>query len=169
MPQKIDLEKLKKSFLQYRSFLLVIAVGLFLLMLPSKPAQQTEKTEQVSTQESFSVEEFEAKLAQTLSKIDGAGKAEVVITVKSTGMKLLARDTSKKSDGTQSSSTVTVGKGGAVQDVVEIDSYMPQFQGALIVCAGGEDPQVRLAITNAVSALTGLGADKISICKSNER
>ena len=33
----------------------------------------------------------------------------------------------------------------------------------MIVCAGGDDPTVRLQLTEAMSALTGLGADKISI------
>ena len=42
--------------------------------------------------------------------------------------------------------------------------YYPSFRGALVVCPGGDDPQVQLAITQAVSALTGLGSDRITIC-----
>ena len=38
----------------------------------------------------------------------------------------------------------------------------PRYQGALLVCAGEMTP-VRLQLTEAMSALTGLGADKISI------
>ena len=41
----------------------------------------------------------------------------------------------------------------------------PQFRGALVVCQGGGDPAVRLAVIEAVSALTGLGSDKISVVK----
>ena len=37
----------------------------------------------------------------------------------------------------------------------------------LVVCAGGGDPQVRLRLVEAVSALTGLGSDRISICEGN--
>jgi stage III sporulation protein AG len=37
--------------------------------------------------------------------------------------------------------------------------------GAIVVCQGGDQPTVRLAILDAVSKVTGLGADKISILK----
>ncbi len=38
-------------------------------------------------------------------------------------------------------------------------------RGAVVVCAGAENAQVRLAVTNAVSAYTGLGSDKITVMK----
>ena len=37
--------------------------------------------------------------------------------------------------------------------------------GAVIVCQGAEDPDVRLNVTNAVAAYTGLGSDKIRVIK----
>jgi stage III sporulation protein AG len=41
----------------------------------------------------------------------------------------------------------------------------PQYLGAIVVCQGADRSDVRLAIVEAVSALTGLGADKISVLK----
>ena len=35
--------------------------------------------------------------------------------------------------------------------------------GAVVVCAGGDSPTVRLEVTIAVSAYTGLGSDKITV------
>ena len=52
-----------------------------------------------------------------------------------------------------------------LQETVTVQERGPGYQGALLVCAGGDDPQVRLRLTQAVSALTGLGADKIAISK----
>ena len=46
-------------------------------------------------------------------------------------------------------------------------SALPGRGVALVVCPGGNDPAVKLQISEAVAALTGLGADKISICKGN--
>ena len=43
----------------------------------------------------------------------------------------------------------------------------PQFQGAVVVCQGADRPSVRLDIINAVSALTGLGSDRITVVKMN--
>ena len=37
--------------------------------------------------------------------------------------------------------------------------------GAVVVCDGGDDAAVRLAVTQAVSAYTGLGSDRITVMK----
>jgi len=37
--------------------------------------------------------------------------------------------------------------------------------GAVVVCEGAENPTVQWNVTNAVSAYTGLGSDKISVIK----
>lgn len=61
--------------------------------------------------------------------------------------------------------TVVVSAGSGKQETVLVQQVYPTFQGALVVATGGGDPAVRLKLTEAVAALTGLGADKISICK----
>ena len=39
------------------------------------------------------------------------------------------------------------------------------FSGAVVVCAGGGDPNVRLRVTLAVQVFTALGSDKIIVQK----
>ena len=39
------------------------------------------------------------------------------------------------------------------------------YSGAVIICAGADDPAVRLRIVDAVSAFTGLGSNKIVVEK----
>ena len=63
------------------------------------------------------------------------------------------------------SETVVINQGSSTQGTVTIQELYPSYQGALLVCPGGDDPTVRLKLTEATSALTGLGADKISISK----
>ena len=41
----------------------------------------------------------------------------------------------------------------------------PVYRGAVVVCEGAGSPSVELAIVQAVSRLTGLGSDKISVIK----
>ena len=41
----------------------------------------------------------------------------------------------------------------------------PVFQGAVVVCQGGDQPTIRLAIVEAVADATGLTADKITVLK----
>jgi len=46
-------------------------------------------------------------------------------------------------------------------------SALPGRGVALVVCPGGGDPRIQLRLLEAVSALTGLGTDRISICQGN--
>ena len=41
----------------------------------------------------------------------------------------------------------------------------PVYQGAIILCQGADSPSVRLAITQAVSKVTGLPTDRIAVLK----
>ncbi len=41
----------------------------------------------------------------------------------------------------------------------------PTYRGALVVCQGGDRADVRLAVTEAVSVLTGLSSDRITVAK----
>ena len=60
-----------------------------------------------------------------------------------------------------------MGRGSGNQSVVPVQTLTPSFRGALVVCAGGDDPGVRLQVIRAVSALTGLGSDCITVCQGD--
>lgn len=54
---------------------------------------------------------------------------------------------------------------GAGAEVVVTHSRYPRFVGALIVCEGGDRADVQLNVTQAVSALTGLSSDRITVVR----
>lgn len=159
----------KGALEKYKYVLLVIAAGVLLLLLPTGGGGTAEQREQVQSvqAEGFDLEQFEEKLEQTLSKIDGAGRARVVLTLDSGSRRVLAQDQDRDGEGGGSATTVTVGRGSGQQEVVPLQTIAPNFRGALVVCPGGGDPQVRLKLVEAVAALTGLGSDRISICEGN--
>lgn len=158
--------KWKGALGKYKYVLLVMAVGAVLLLLPTGSGGEGQEQPSAQT-EAFDLEQFEEKLAQVLSQIDGAGQARVVLTLDSGSRQVLAQDQDRDGDGGGASTTVTVGRGSGSQDVVPLQTLAPSFRGALVVCPGGGDPQVRLKLVEAVSALTGLGSDRISICEGN--
>lgn len=162
-------KKVWKSLGRYKFVLLVILVGIVLLLLPdSEKTQKSREPLTVNTEEDFSVEALEEKLERTLSEIDGAGEVRVMLTVESGMKRVLAQNASldqEESSVQRETETVVVSTGSGTEDVVLVQQIYPRFQGALVVSAGGGDPAVRLKLTEAVAALTGLGADKISICK----
>lgn len=165
-----QLKRLTGLAIQYKYVLLVILAGAVLLLLPGggdqgEPAAQA-RSEPYAGQE-FDLAQTEQRLAQALSKIDGAGEVTVVLTLAGSSRQVLAQDsTSTWQEGGQEESrtTVVISRGSGVQQTVALQQLSPEFQGALVVCSGGDDPAVRLTLTQAVSALTGLGADKISVC-----
>ena len=165
IPWPPGLSAWKKGLARYGYVLLVVAVGAVLLLWPTG-GEKEETVPQETAQTEFDLEEFEEKLAKTISQIQGAGEARVVLSLQSSSRQVLAQDGEQGSLGDTSTTTVTVGRGSGSQDVVPLQTVAPQFRGALVVCPGGDDPQVRLAVMEAVSALTGLGSNHISVCKS---
>lgn len=143
--------------------LLVMAVGVVLLLLPAGGRDSPGEAPPVR-EETFDLTAFEEKLERTLSRIEGAGETRVVLTLDGGSRQVLARNQDRDSEGGGSNTVVTVGKGSGQQEVVPLQTVAPQFRGALVVCPGGGDAATRLKLIQSVSALTGLGADKISVC-----
>lgn len=155
----------KEALGKYRYALLVIAAGILLLLLPAGGGGKEEARPEEMT-ETFDVAAFEEKLEEVLSRVDGAGKVRVVLTLDSGSRKVLAQDREQDGEGGGSAAVVTIGKGSGTQAVVPLQVLSPSFRGALVVCPGGGEPRVALALTQAVSALTGLGSDRIAVCRA---
>lgn len=160
--------KVWKLLEQYKYVLIVIAAGIVLLLWPTGGRQEPSAGTDAA-QEEFDLKELEEKLSQTLSQVDGAGKVTVTLTMKSGMEQVLASDrtTTVNERGSSVEEETVLRSTGSGEEALLITRRYPVFQGALVVCEGGDDPAVRLTMTQAVSALTGLGADKITVCKGS--
>lgn len=143
--------------------LLVLAAGCVLLLLPRGTGEGEIPVERVG-EDQFDLAVFQGQLEQLLSRIEGAGETRVLLSLDSGTRQILAQDRSQSTGGAQLE-TVTVNRGGGEQEVIALQRVLPSFRGAVVVCPGGGDPAVRLALTDAVSVLTGLGADRIRVCR----
>ena len=158
--------KALELFGKYKYVLLVLLVGVLLLLFPSGEKEEG-KTNAILTQESvsqFSREALEEKLKRTLSQVEGAGEVYVILTLKEGPKQVLAQEGSA-TETTRETAPVLASRGGGIQEPVTVQEMGPSYLGALVVAQGAGDPSVKLTLTQAVSALTGLGADKISVCK----
>ena len=152
----MDKHKLTSMISKYRYVLIVVVVGLILMMLPSGSSKDPEPTQQIQE----AAPDLEAQLARILSKIQGAGKVEVMLTV-SYGQETCYQTDQRGEDFT----TVTISDSSRNEFGLIRQVNPPVYLGAIIVCQGGDDPSVRLAIVESVSKVTGLGADRISVMK----
>lgn len=149
---------------KYKYVLLILLLGIFLMVLPEgkasePPAAQPQETAQLSLQES---------LTQILSRVEGAGRVEVLLTEAAGPRSIYQTDEDASRSGDSEDirrDTVLVTdasreEGGLVQQVLP-----PTYQGAIVLCQGADDARVRLAIAQAVMSVTGLRSDKITVLK----
>jgi len=125
-------------------------------------------------------EEIENRLTALLTRIEGVGDAEVMVTTLGGGELVYAAE--ERSDSSRSSSerpeaqSVTVqrseslqrsltllGGSGSGQEPVLVKVISPQISGVTVVCDGGGSAQVQLRVTQAVSALLSVPASRICV------
>lgn len=157
---KTVLEVLKR----YKFVAMVLIAGLVLMMLPS--GSDSRRTEQEKQEASYSLAQTERRLEEILKNMQGVGQVDVMLTLKSGTTLELAKDSSlsiRDTETKRESNVVTISGGGGSEEVVITQQRYPTYQGAVVVCEGGSNSSVRLAVIEAVSVLTGLGSDRISI------
>lgn len=154
----------------YKYVLLAVLLGMLLLLLPK--GESNAQAEEGLRTDSFDRSALQKEMETILSSIDGTGKLKLMLTVRGGGEYAIAQDRSltRKQNGeeqqeyTSREETVVLGSGSNA-DVVVTGSSFPDYVGALVVCEGGGSATVRLQVTQAVSALTGLPSDRISVIK----
>lgn len=155
---------------RYKYALVVLLAGVLLLCAGggARDAPQTEsKQQQAEAADGFDLTSFETQLQQSLSHIAGIGKVELMLSLEETGEAVYASNIRHAETGTDSgsyeSSLSTVSDGSYGEQPVQLKQLCPTFRGAVVLCEGARSDTVRLAVTEAVSAVCGLGADRISV------
>ena len=140
------------------------------MLIPGRNKQSDNTVKNVSnpTVESEKQVSLQELLTQTLEKVEGAGKVQVLLTVAEGEESIYQTDvhTSISSEtNTTQMDTVIISNTERGQSGLLRQINPPVYLGAVIVCQGADSPSVRLAIVDAVSKVTGLGADRISVIK----
>lgn len=159
-----DKEKVASILKKYKYVFLILILGILLMMIPEKEA--TSKTE--VNQQEIPSDTLQIALEKILTKVEGAGKVNVLLT-EYTGEEMVYQVDKTRSDASDTSNTKT-------ETVILTDSernengmickiIAPVYKGALIVCQGADSAVVRLAVIEAVSKVTGLSTNQISVLK----
>lgn len=181
---KLNLKKLKKDQLL---ILLLAGVLLIVIAIPtgksSKEKSEDQQPAETATEEAVSdsyEQQMERRLKNTLEKVEGVGKVEVMITTKSTKEKVVEKDqtstrevVSETDSGggtrettqtdTQGTTVYSQESGGQVPYVIK--ELEPEIEGVIIIAEGGGDANVVQNITDAVKALFHVEAHKIIVMK----
>jgi stage III sporulation protein AG len=147
---------------EYKYVALILAIGILLMLLPDK--KDTAETTPIPAAETS----LQKQLEEILSQIRGVGRVRVLLTIEAGEQTLYIRDEdrSETSENHQTrSEAVIITDSDRAQKGLISQVLSPSYLGAVIVCQGGDQPGVKLAVVEAVSDATGLTADKISVLK----
>ena len=146
---------------QYKYAGLILGIGLLLMLIPVSSEKQSNDTETPTVPSEQSVE---ARLENILSRVKGAGDVKVLLT-RSAGEEFVYQTNTDQSDSTLKEETVIISGTDRSENGLISQVKTAIYRGAIVVCQGADDPVVKLLIVDAVSKVTGLGADKISVMK----
>ena len=170
MVAKAKSEGVRRLWDKYIFVGLVMLIGAALLLWPSGSGSTGKQSRQSS--ETAVGEDLADEMEQILAAMSGVGQVRVMLTLDSDGERQLAQDgelsysgsAQAPEDYSRKTETVVLDSGGSDEPLVTRRTY-PTYRGALVVCQGADQAEVRLAVTEAVMALTGLSADRITVAK----
>lgn len=154
-------EKLRDFLKRYWYVVLVLAVGLILMAIPTGN-QEAEVSEQPIIPDNPALQE---QLEDILMQIRGAGKVKVLLTESCGAQTVYQTDQDTRREGSGNVKTVIVTDADRNQNGLIYRIDPPVYLGAVIVCQGGDSAAVKLAIVEAVSSVTGLSSDRITVLK----
>ena len=167
MEVKSVLDTAGRFIKKYQYVFLIVVIGIVLLMIPSrKKSQEHTITQAISNEES--TKELEDKLGVILSKINGAGKVEVLLTFFA-GEEYVFQTNEDSNTSTDKNEkqvdTVLITDSNRTQTGLVRKTLAPTYRGAVVICEGADNPAVQLAIVDAVADATGLSTNHISVLK----
>lgn len=107
-------------------------------------------------------QELEARLEALICQVEGAGAAQVMVTLAESPRTVYATDTETDAAGSSRSEHLLLADGADPPALVE-STLSPQVQGVAVLCEGGGDVTVQAKVTEIVKVLTGAGASSITV------
>ena len=155
-------DKMQQWIGKYRYVLIVLLVGVVLMLLPSRQEKATQT--QTPTESVVKKQDVQEELALILKEIDGVGDVRVMLTI-AAGEETIYQVNTETTDNSCRIDTVIVTDTDRKEQGLIQKLNPPKYLGAIVVCKGAGNAAVKLAVVEAVSRVTGLGADQISVLK----
>lgn len=155
--------KAEELYKKYRYAALIVLLGIVFMCLPGWQKEETVPDTPAAFDHTLPAD-LEESLAGILSQIKGAGKVEVLLT-EAKGAETMYQSDDNMSADTQRRETVIISGSERTQAGLVRQINPPSYLGAIVVCQGADSAAVRLAIVQAVSSVTGLGSDRITVLK----
>lgn len=149
-------EKYKKIKFEY-VIILIALIFIFILFLSSNNSSKVVNQKEIEDY----VMSLEEKLSTQLSKIEGAGKVSVIISVKEglTTQIAVEKVVTTDSNGSKTEETPVLVSG---KPIILTEIY-PEISGVVIIAKGADDLKVKIALLSATQTYLDITSDKIEI------
>lgn len=168
-----------KKKLQYLAILLVVIVILAIYFTSAGSPVSQEPVSQAATVSQTVPSSVEEKLQETLSKIEGAGLVQVMITYESSAeiVPAISVDTqiSTTTDERESGSSTTKSEnsqsevvtvnGSSGNNALVLKENSPPVKGVIVVAEGADDIGVKLSLLSAVKTILNISPDQVDVYK----
>lgn len=174
------------------SILILVGMLLMVIAIPTKDKEKEVQKLQEEVGEDAAraaevekedyVRKLEQRLCDTLSRLEGAGAVEVMITLEDSGESIVEKDTSNETSTLQEADSAggsrseknaqtarsTVYREESSEKMPFIGKEMtPKVAGVLVVAQGGDQTAVKQNISEAVMALFQIDVNRIKVVKMN--
>ena len=190
----MEKEKIRNFLMQVGPLRLILVgiCGIFLILVSLPDEKGGGKTISESTEEIQEMKQtekenenytthMEQRLKKMLEKMEGVGKAEVMITLLSSRESVVNKDTpyeEEKEEQEGNEKKISSKKSGQEETVlIEEDGnqvpfvlkqYEPEVEGVIAVIEGGDDPVTVSRVTEAIQALFHVEVHKIKVLKMED-
>lgn len=190
----MEKEKIRNFLMQVGPLRLILVgiCGIFLILvsLPdekggrktiSETTEEIQEMKQTEKENETYTTHMEQRLKKMLEKMEGVGKAEVMITLLSSRESVVNKDTpyeEEKEEQEGNEKKISSKKSGQEETVlIEEDGnqvpfvlkqYEPEVEGVIAVIEGGDDPVTVSRVTEAIQALFHVEVHKIKVLKMED-
>lgn len=163
-------------------------LGIFLIFVSGMIPKKEGKSELSKIKSDASVnsethrELLEKNLTYAVSKIEGAGNPQVLVTLENTAETIYATEERKNKESSEDKSSgeitrkkesddcekkyITVKDSEGTEHALAVKKIEPKVKGVVIICPGGDDPIVKNRITEAVTTALSISSKRVCVTKS---
>lgn len=142
---------------------IILLIGVFLLSFGKTSPKKTSTPDSAPTEQPYA--ETERRLEAILSKINGVGAVDVMLTYEGTGTRAYVTEISRTQTREGEKSTASESTSVIVPDdapVLEREQY-PKVRGVIAVCEGGGNARVREQVIRAIKAVLAVEEHRIGV------
>lgn len=155
------------------SAILVAIVLVFIILFINNTEEKTKMPVNAETTTAVSVlsindiqSEIEKQLEEMIKNVHGAGNVRVMVSLSSSGEYIYAENSKKENNGDkqlQDNEIVIYESDNGSDEGLIVSVKSPEISGVAVVCDGGNSSVVRSEITELVTSLFGIGADRVYV------